>query len=65
VSLVAGRDVLAFDIGAWQRPQQALSAGSPLSDRAKGTDAMIVFGADMHKLSHTIAAVGPEGRVKW
>ena len=44
-------------IGAWHRPQQAMSAGRPLSIRVKGTNAMIVLGADMHKSSHTIAAV--------
>src|SRR4029079_4582752 len=44
-------------IGAWHRPKQALSAGRPLSDRVKGTKAMIVLGADMHKRSHTLAAV--------
>src|SRR3954463_14799362 len=38
-------------------PKQALSAGRPLSDRVKGTRAMIVLGADMHKRSHTLAAV--------
>ena len=44
-------------IGAWHRPQQAVSAGRPLSVKVKGTKAMIVLGADMHKSSHTIAAV--------
>src|SRR3954470_19025385 len=44
-------------IGAWHRPQQAMSAGRPLSVEVKGTRAMIVLGADMHKSSHTIAAV--------
>src|SRR4029079_6704067 len=44
-------------IGAWHRPKQALSAGRPLSDRVKGTKAMIVLGADMHKRSHTLAAI--------
>jgi len=34
-----------------------MSAGCPLSVEVKGTKAMIVLGADMHKGSHTIAAV--------
>jgi hypothetical protein len=34
-----------------------MSAGRPLSVEVKGTKAMIVLGADMHKGSHTIAAV--------
>jgi transposase len=34
-----------------------MSAGRPLSAKVKGTKAMIVVGADMHKSSHTIAAV--------
>jgi transposase len=34
-----------------------MSAGRPLSTTVKGTNAMIVLGADMHKSSHTIAAV--------
>jgi transposase len=34
-----------------------MSAGRPLSAEVKGTKAMIVLGADMHKGSHTIAAV--------
>jgi transposase len=45
-------------IGAWHGPQQAMSAGRPLSAKVKGTRAMIVLGADMHKSSHTVAAVG-------
>src|SRR5215212_9866660 len=45
-------------IGAWHRPQQAMSAGRPLSVEVKGTKVMIVLGADMHKRSHTVAAVG-------
>jgi transposase len=45
-------------IGAWQRPKQALSAGRPLSIEVKGDEVMIVLGADTHKSSHTIAAVG-------
>jgi hypothetical protein len=44
-------------IGAWHRPKQAVSGGRPLSVEVKGTRAMIVLGADMHKSSHTIAAV--------
>src|SRR4051794_30852032 len=35
-----------------------MSAGRPLSVEVKGTRAMIVLGADMHKRTHTIAAVG-------
>jgi transposase len=35
-----------------------LSAGRPLSVEVKGDDVMIVLGADAHKSSHTIAAVG-------
>jgi len=34
-----------------------MSAGRPLSAKVKGTKAMIVLGADMHKGSHTLAAV--------
>jgi transposase len=34
-----------------------VSAGCPLSVEVKGRRAMIVFGADRHKRSHTIAAV--------
>jgi transposase len=34
-----------------------MSAGRPLSVEVKGTKAMIVLGADMHKSSHTVAAV--------
>jgi len=34
-----------------------MSAGRPLSAKVKGTKAMIVLGADMHKGSHTVAAV--------
>jgi hypothetical protein len=34
-----------------------MSAGCPLSVEVKGTRVMIVLGADMHKRSHTIAAV--------
>jgi transposase len=34
-----------------------LSAGRPLSIEVKGDEVMIVLGADMHKRSHTIAAV--------
>jgi transposase len=34
-----------------------MSAGRPLSVEVKGTRLMIVLGADMHKSSHTIAAV--------
>src|SRR5918999_967245 len=44
-------------IGAWQRPQQAVSAGRPLNQRWRWTRSMIVLGADTHKRSHTIAAV--------
>ena len=44
-------------IGAWHRPQQAVSAGHPLSVEVKGDGLMIVLGADTHKRSHTIAAV--------
>ena len=45
-------------IGAWHRPQQAVSAGRPLSIESKEwTDEMIVLGADMHKRSHTVVAV--------
>jgi hypothetical protein len=35
-----------------------LSAGRPLLRFEEGTKAMIVLGADMHKRSHTLAAVG-------
>jgi Transposase len=51
------RDVRRDLIGAWQRPKQAVSAGRPLSSNLKGDNAMIVLGADMHKSSHTLAAV--------
>ena len=44
-------------IGAWHRPQQAVSAGCPLSVEVKGDGLMIVLGADMHKGSHSIVAV--------
>src|SRR4051794_40684951 len=45
-------------IGAWQRPQQGVSAGCPfLTERREGDVGMIVLGADMHKRSHSIAAV--------
>src|ERR687895_676902 len=44
-------------IGAWQRPQQAVSAGRPLNPRWRWTRSMMVLGADTHKRSHTIAAV--------
>jgi hypothetical protein len=44
-------------MGAWHRPEQAMSAGRPLQS-SEGTKVMIVLGADMHKSSHTIAAVG-------
>jgi transposase len=37
-----------------------MSAGRPLSVEVKGTNAMIVLGADMHKSSHSIAAVAAE-----
>ena len=43
--------------GAWSRPEQAVSAGRPLRPRGEGTQLMIVLGADMHKSSHTLAAV--------
>src|SRR5215207_1680611 len=39
-------------------PKQALSAGRPLSVEVRGDHVMIVLGADAHKSSHTIAAVG-------
>ena len=45
-------------IGAWQRPQLALSVGLSHIRGGKGVDAvMIVLGADAHKRSHIIAAV--------
>src|SRR4051812_42487936 len=44
-------------IGAWHRPQQAVSAGCPLSVEVKGDGLMIVLGAHMHKSSHSIVAV--------
>src|SRR3954464_898177 len=44
-------------IGAWDRPKPAVSAGRPLLRFEEGTRAMIVLGADMHKRSHTLAAV--------
>ena len=43
-------------IGAWHRPQQAVSAGGPLIE-VEVDGSMIVLGADTHKRSHTIAAV--------
>ena len=50
-------DVRRDLIGAWQRPQQAVSAGCPTQSRWRWTRSMIVLGADTHKRSHTIAAV--------
>src|SRR3954447_16798135 len=44
-------------IGAWQRPEQAVSAGRPLSDQVKGDEGDDRARCDMHKRSHTIAAV--------
>ena len=44
-------------IGAWHRPEQAVSAGCPTQSRWRWTRSMIVLGADTHKRSHTIAAV--------
>ena len=45
-------------IGAWHRPQQALSAGlSHIRDGKDVDRVMIVLGADAHKRSHTIAAI--------
>ena len=45
-------------IGAWHRPQQALSAGlSHIRDGKDVDEVMIVLGADAHKRSHTVAAV--------
>jgi hypothetical protein len=51
-------DVRRDLIGAWQRPQQALSAERPASGwKRMWTRAMIVLGADTHKRSHTLAAI--------
>src|SRR5215211_3946871 len=44
-------------IGAWHRPQQAVSAGRPTRSKWRWTRSMIVLGADTHKRSHTIVAV--------
>src|SRR5215207_7750910 len=47
-------------IGAWQRPQQAVSAGRPACQsmtNPRRTREMIVLAADMHKRSHTVAAL--------
>jgi hypothetical protein len=45
-------------IGAWQRPQQAVSAGRSSIRIGKDVDeVMIVLGADTHKRSHTVAAI--------
>jgi hypothetical protein len=44
-------------IGAWHRPKQAMSAGVSAFSRGERDEVMIVLGADMHKRSHTIAAV--------
>src|SRR3954468_8457675 len=44
-------------IGAWPRPNQAVSAGWSTQLRWRWTRSMIVLGADTHKRSHTIAAV--------
>jgi hypothetical protein len=58
VSLAAGLDVRRDLIGAWLRPQQGVSAGRPLSQSGrKGDEKMMVLGADLHKGSHTVAAV--------
>ena len=45
-------------IGAWHRPEQAVSAEVSNSVEVEVDEVMIVFGADTHKRSHTIAAVG-------
>src|SRR5215217_4076528 len=50
------RDVRRDLIGAWQRPQQAVSAGGPPVE-VEVNGVMIVLGADAHKRSHTIVAV--------
>jgi hypothetical protein len=44
-------------IGAWQRPEQAVSARRP-PPVTEEDEFMIVLGADTHKRSHTIAGVG-------
>ena len=45
-------------IGAWQRPQASVVRRASAFSEVKGDRVMIVFGADTHKSSHTIAAVG-------
>src|SRR5215217_7922333 len=50
------RDVRRDLIGAWQRPQQAVSAGGPPVE-VEVNGVMIVLGADAHKRSYTIVAV--------
>src|SRR3954462_11385462 len=47
-------------IGAWQRPQASHVRRASAYSEVKGTEAMIVLGADMHKCSHSIAAVAGE-----
>jgi transposase len=49
-------DVRRDLIGAWQRPQQAVSAGGPPIE-VEVDEVMIVLGADAHKRSHTIVAL--------
>jgi transposase len=57
VSLAAGLDVRRDLIGAWLRPQQGVSAERPLASINEGDEKMMVLGADLHKRSHTVAAV--------
>src|SRR5215213_2400952 len=47
-------------IGAWQRPQASHVRRASAFSEVKGTEAMIVLGADMHKGSHSLAAVAGE-----
>jgi hypothetical protein len=47
-------------IGAWHRPQASHVGRASAFSEVKGTEAMIVLGADMHKGSHSIAAVAGE-----
>src|SRR4029079_14132171 len=50
-------DVRRVLMGRGPRPQQAVSAGGPLTFEVEVDGSMIVLGADTHKRSHTIAAV--------
>src|SRR5215210_7551644 len=60
MSLVAGSGMARRDlIGAWQRPRAShVRRAVQLSVRAnRRTGRMIVLGADMHKQTHTVAAI--------